>query len=140
MVLIMEQGVFRSSEIRGRTVCEGCSYVTETRRTVVEACSIAFDNWCSWEIDELRLLCESSETRGFYNADKITGSHSVSGYFSHSRATHTPQYRQSQERFQSKIFSEHWAVDSIKTSRIHEPCGYTPFGERFCSLFQDKML
>ena len=93
MVVIMEVGVVRSSGIMGRRVCEGCPDVAETGRAVVEVWSRAYEKWCAWGMRELRFICETSATRGFCSADMGTGSQSVSGYFSHSRATHITQYR-----------------------------------------------
>ena len=88
--------MFRSSENVGRMVCEGCSYVAEVRRTVVEACSIAFDKWCLLGTHELRFGHESSETRHFHGAEEVTNSQSISGIISHSRATLTTHNRESQ--------------------------------------------
>ena len=129
MAVIMEKGVFRSSGNGARMVCEECSYVAETWRTVVEACSKGVDNGCLLGTGELHFSSNSSETRGFCNADEVTGSHFVSGYFSHSRATHNTHFGNSQQEVQSKICSAYEEPDFLKTSRIHESYCQDPFGE-----------
>lgn len=65
IVVMMESSVFRSTENCDRRVIEGCPYVSETRRTVLEACLMAFDKWCFVGTDELFFIVKRLKRGAF---------------------------------------------------------------------------